>query len=46
MAKTRFRTLTEHSFLFWGMIAANAALLAAGSAPRSTWRGTATSSPA
>ncbi len=32
MAKTRFRTLTEHSFLFWGMIAGNAALLAAGMA--------------
>jgi len=30
MATTRFRTLTEHSLLFWGMIAANAALLMLG----------------
>ena len=30
MAKLTFRPLTEHSLLFWGMIAANAALLALG----------------
>ena len=39
MAKTRFRTLTDHSGLFWGMIAANAALLALGLGGRPlSWR--------
>ena len=46
MAKVAYQKLDDHSSFFWGLLAFHVLVIALGSAPRSTWSTTATSSPA